>query len=102
MILQLYFVTTDHSDKLEFGYKQFMGEIYGDNILFTDGKYFQLFHITNNRTIPKGLWVFKFKRMKKIKKELASSFYKNYFNLPEINDFKNASLDPFNSLYKSD
>lgn len=28
-----------HSDKMEFGYKQFMGEIYGDNILFSDGKF---------------------------------------------------------------
>ncbi|KAH3707594.1 putative cytochrome P450 120 isoform X1 [Dreissena polymorpha] len=29
----------EHSDKLELGYKQFMEEIYGENILFTDGDF---------------------------------------------------------------
>ena len=36
---QYSFCLTEHSDKLELGYKQFMWDIYGDNILFTDGKY---------------------------------------------------------------
>ncbi|KAL4231369.1 hypothetical protein ACF0H5_008948 [Mactra antiquata] len=34
-------ILTDNSDKLNLGYKQFMGEIYGSNILFTDGDYAQ-------------------------------------------------------------
>lgn len=29
---------TDGADFTELGYKQFMGEIFGDNILFTDGE----------------------------------------------------------------
>lgn len=33
----LHKLLNDESDKLELGYKQFMEEIYGDNILFTDG-----------------------------------------------------------------
>ena len=38
--LSLYLLILDHSDKMEFGYKQFMGEIYGENILFADGEIF--------------------------------------------------------------
>ncbi|XP_053406571.1 uncharacterized protein LOC123547264 [Mercenaria mercenaria] len=30
-------VLKDHAQHMDFGYKQFMGEIYGDNILFSDG-----------------------------------------------------------------
>lgn len=33
----LHKILNEESEKLELGYKQFMGEIYGDNILFTDG-----------------------------------------------------------------
>ena len=29
---------SEEHDKLEMGYKQFMAEIYGHNILFTDGE----------------------------------------------------------------
>ncbi|XP_069139999.1 putative cytochrome P450 120 [Argopecten irradians] len=29
---------TDHNDSIELGYKAFMGEIFGDNILFSDGE----------------------------------------------------------------
>ena len=33
-----YIIVSEEHDNLEMGYKQFMAEIYGDNILFTDGK----------------------------------------------------------------
>jgi hypothetical protein len=29
---------SDHAHDMELGYKQFMGEIYGENIIFSDGK----------------------------------------------------------------
>ena len=29
---------SDHTQHMELGYKQFMEEIYGDNIIFSDGK----------------------------------------------------------------
>lgn len=32
-------VLKDHAQDMEFGYKQFMWDIYGDNILFSDGDY---------------------------------------------------------------
>ena len=38
-------IIVEGSEHTELGYKQFMGEIFGDNILFSDGKYIYIFII---------------------------------------------------------